>query len=40
MANPNGDAGIALQIITLYPLIALVGLNIARWRMNRNGDWK
>jgi hypothetical protein len=40
MANPNGDAGIALQIITLYPVIALVVLNIARWRMNRNGDWK
>ncbi|HYB62311.1 MAG TPA: hypothetical protein VEH50_12645 [Methylomirabilota bacterium] len=40
LANVNGDAGISLQIITCYPLIALIVLNIARRRMNRDGNWK
>jgi hypothetical protein len=40
MAGESGNMGIALQILTLYPLIALVGLNIARRRMDRDGSWK
>lgn len=40
LGNPIGDAGIVLQFITCYPLIALILLNIARRRINRDGNWK
>jgi hypothetical protein len=35
-----GGMGTAIQLITGYPLIALVGLNIARRRLDRQGSWE
>jgi len=40
MAGQSGNMGIALQVITWYPEIALIVLNIARRRMNRDGKWR
>jgi len=40
MAGEEGNMGIALQVITCYPVIALIVLNLARRRMNRDGNWK
>lgn len=34
-----GNMGTGLQILTAYPLIALVGLNIARMHVDRNRSW-
>jgi len=34
-----GNMGTALQLLTGYPLIALVALNLARRHMNRNRSW-
>ena len=35
----TGNMGTALQELTAYPLIALVTLNIARRRLDRNLSW-
>jgi len=34
-----GNMGTALQLLTAYPLIALVALNLARKRVDRNRSW-
>jgi hypothetical protein len=34
-----GNMGTALQILTAYPLIALVALNLARRHIDRNSSW-
>ena len=34
-----GNMGTALQLLTAYPLIALVALNLARRHMDRNRSW-
>jgi hypothetical protein len=34
-----GHMGTAVQFITGYPVIALVGLNVARHRLDRQGAW-
>jgi nitrate/nitrite transporter NarK len=34
-----GNMGTNLQSLTAYPLIALVALNIARRRLDRNRSW-
>jgi len=34
-----GNMGTALQFLTAYPLIALVGLNLARRHVDRNSSW-
>jgi hypothetical protein len=35
-----GHMGTAVQFVTGYPVIALVGLNIARRRLDRQGFWR
>jgi hypothetical protein len=35
----TGDIGTALQFISAYPIIGLIGLNITRRRLDKKGFW-